>query len=707
MTANAFQALDRSLDNHFLLNFYVAVFVLTGYLQSLKPSDKDPLPEIFERYPFLEAYIGRLMAFCPEDLTWDEGVDWLAGQILAWEFRRRSRLPLATLQRAADIGFAERVGLLCAGLVEEDARFGELFEEIQGAQAGPRPTVELVGRIILFVDPERARSPGAACEPLLSHGLLLPENEGQPHARWNLRIPSPLWQLLRPGPNRFAIPWCRHADRRKATRLRDLIFPQGFMTELRRVPAVLKRGAAEVLVLRGTNGSDRRRIAGALARSLRRGCFVLTHDELSAEHARLLGPLCLAAGALPLIEADLGPGEQLSLPPLTGYQGPIIVAIGPEGGLENQAGGRVLSLTLPPLGPEERARVWEEGFAGHPVEGIEQFAQRFLMPGAHIRHAAEMALAYAALDRRGMVGMTDVVRARRSMHRQALDSLATAVEVRPGWNSLVVNSTVQHKLQELERRCVTRETLQERLGPAFGSEADRGVRALFNGPSGTGKTLAAQVLAGVLGMDLYRADLASIINKYIGETEKNLNRVLARAEELDVILLLDEGDALMGKRTEVQSANDRYANLETNYLLQRLERHQGVVFVTTNAGEYIDTAFQRRMDVVVDFQPPDAQQRELIWDLHLPTDHSVPAEEVSALASRCELTGGQIRNAAQLATLWAMNEREGRLCIDQLWHAINEEYRKAGALSPLHRSTGMHRHRHGGMDAFLAALYAE
>src|SRR5205823_12499402 len=121
-----------------------------------------------------------------------------------------------------------------------------------------------------------------------------------------------------------------------------------------------------------------------------------------------------------------------------------------------------------------------------------------------------------------------------------------------------------------------------------------GVRALLSGPSGTGKTLAARLLASALRMDIYRVNLASVVNKYIGETEKNLDRVFAQAEELDVILLLDEGDALLTQRTSVQNSNDRYANLETNYLLQRLESYEGILLVTTNARDRIDGAFQRR-----------------------------------------------------------------------------------------------------------------
>ena len=151
-----------------------------------------------------------------------------------------------------------------------------------------------------------------------------------------------------------------------------------------------------------------------------------------------------------------------------------------------------------------------------------------------------------------------------------------------------------------------------------------GVRALFSGPSGTGKTLAARLLASALQMDLYRLDLSAVVNKYIGETEKNLNQIFARAEELDVILLLDEGDALLTQRTEVSNANDRYANLETNYLLQRLKSFEGILIVTTNAGDRIDSAFQRRMDVVISFPPPDATERWVIWQLHLPVTHTRP-----------------------------------------------------------------------------------
>jgi SpoVK/Ycf46/Vps4 family AAA+-type ATPase len=238
------------------------------------------------------------------------------------------------------------------------------------------------------------------------------------------------------------------------------------------------------------------------------------------------------------------------------------------------------------------------------------------------------------------------------------------------------------ELRDLEARCRAREELRAAAGPAYAPMLNRGVRALFSGPSGTGKTLAARSLAAALAMDLYRVDLAAVVNKYIGETERNLNQVLSRAEELDVVLLLDEGDALMTRRTEVRNANDRYANLETNYLLQRLENYEGIVLVTTNAGQRIDSAFLRRLDVIVDFSPPEADERLLIWQRHLPAGHAVSPAFMDEVAARCALTGGQIRNAALHATLLAI-EQHGALSDGDLEAALQREYRKAGASYPL------------------------
>ena len=320
---------------------------------------------------------------------------------------------------------------------------------------------------------------------------------------------------------------------------------------------------------------------------------------------------------------------------------------------------------------------------GRHAGDAEEVAERFRMTGGNIRRAAKLARAYAALEgREEEPRLTDVQQASRALNRQALDTLATRVEAAGDWSSLAVKQETLRELLNLESRCRHRERLRRSLGEGLGRQLNAGVRALFTGPSGTGKTLAARLLASVLNMDLYRLDLSSVVNKYIGETEKSLNQVFARAEELDVILLLDEGDALLTQRTSVQSSNDRYANLETNYLLQRLESFEGILVVTTNAGERIDGAFQRRMDVVVNFHAPEPAELQRIWQLHLPPEHGVRSSFLGEVSRRCSLSGGQIRNAVLHASLLALTDG-GAVNTAHLEASIQREYRKAGAVCPL------------------------
>ncbi|MDE2597472.1 MAG: ATP-binding protein, partial [Sphingomonadales bacterium] len=209
----------------------------------------------------------------------------------------------------------------------------------------------------------------------------------------------------------------------------------------------------------------------------------------------------------------------------------------------------------------------------------------------------------------------------------------------------------------------------------------RGVRALFAGPSGTGKTLAARHIASRLGKDLYRIDLSATVNKYIGETEKALERALSAAEELDVVLLLDEGDALMARRTDIGSSNDRYANLETNFLLQRIETFDGVILVTTNDVERIDQAFSRRLDAVLNFRAPDEVMRLAILSAQL-GDHAISSRMMQDVACRCQLTGGQLRNLATHVRLLALDA--GAKPDDAMLRAaVEREFRKTGEFCPL------------------------
>jgi SpoVK/Ycf46/Vps4 family AAA+-type ATPase len=206
-----------------------------------------------------------------------------------------------------------------------------------------------------------------------------------------------------------------------------------------------------------------------------------------------------------------------------------------------------------------------------------------------------------------------------------------------------------------------------------------GLICLFHGPPGTGKTMAARVLAAAIGADLLRVDLSQVVNKYIGETEKNLDRVFDEAEATGAVLFFDEADSLFGKRTEVKDAHDRYANLETAFLLQRLEAHHGVCVLASNLRQNLDDAFTRRIHVIAEFPMPGRDERRRIWELQLPAEHLAPDVDLALLADRAALSGGDIRNAAATAALLAA-PAGGTVTMEHLVLGAWRELRKSGRL---------------------------
>jgi SpoVK/Ycf46/Vps4 family AAA+-type ATPase len=222
-------------------------------------------------------------------------------------------------------------------------------------------------------------------------------------------------------------------------------------------------------------------------------------------------------------------------------------------------------------------------------------------------------------------------------------------------------------------RCRSREAIWDGLGPAMRAGTTRGVRALFAGESGAGKTFAASYVAGQLGAPLFRCDLAAVMNKYIGESEKNLDALLDHAEAADVILLFDEADALFGRRSDGGETGERYANMLTNYLLTRLENHQGLVILTTNARGRIDPAFWRRLDLAVDFPAPGYDERLALWRAHLGERAPEPAV-LERLAAYCDLPGGGVRNVVLAAA--ALAPAGAPIGLDLLSPALRREYSK-------------------------------
>lgn len=235
------------------------------------------------------------------------------------------------------------------------------------------------------------------------------------------------------------------------------------------------------------------------------------------------------------------------------------------------------------------------------------------------------------------------------------------------------------ELDLLLARCRLSDRLADR-GPAAGPPV-KGVRALFSGPSGGGKTLACSWLATRLGLPLFKVDLASVVSKYIGETEENLSRLLDCAEAADLVLLFDEADSLFGARTETKDSSDRFANNQTNYLLSRIENFDGIVLLTTNGRQRLDNAFARRLDQVIEVPVPGPKERRAIWRATLPADHGLSAREMNRLAIALDLAGGHIRNIAQTAAILAI-ESGTPVGFAEIRRAAEVEYRKLGKPPP-------------------------
>jgi hypothetical protein len=685
--------------NHFGLHVLAATFRLLAHLRATAtaaapaptPAAATPsepttdarigLDTVLLRHPFLAGYLDEICRFLPERVTWARGAAWWSRHLGMWELGATQHLPLVGLS----LPHAERVALVLTGLVEEDSRFGSVLADLQPPLEPRRPTVETLAALIRAgggppVDAWTLR------QGLLGRGLVEVVQTGGPRSEELLAVPPELWAVLRGGP--ASLEWAEHLRRDDLLDL-DGVLPTPALRDRLGELAGRAPGPTTSVLVRGPRGTGRRRALGALARGWGLGALLVDADVLDAVRWRRLGGVAGALGAVPVVRYDLVPGQRAAVPDPPGLRGPLGLVLGTEGALTGPRAEAAVRLSTSRPGPAERRKHWAASLPHLATADVEDLVGSYLLPPGEIHRVARRAGDLAALARRPPV-VADVREAAAGLGRERLDTLAHRLDP-PGPGALLVaDEATRLQMEGLELRCRHRELADGTLGAAFGRGSGTGVRALLAGPSGTGKTLACRLLAHALGKDLYRLDLSAVVDKYVGETEKNLHRVLSAAEDLDVVLLVDEGDSLLGGRTEVRSANDRFANLETNYLLQRIETYEGIVLVTTNSPDSIDPAFQRRMDVVLTLSDPGPAERWQLWELHLPPGHLVPAAHLDDVAERAELTGGQIRNAALHATLLALDDGSS-VGPGHLDRAVAIEYSKAGAVSPFQPATPRRR----------------
>jgi SpoVK/Ycf46/Vps4 family AAA+-type ATPase len=332
---------------------------------------------------------------------------------------------------------------------------------------------------------------------------------------------------------------------------------------------------------------------------------------------------------------------------------------------------------------ESRQQAWQNTMAS--VEGdfdAARLADTFRFGGPQIRQTTTLASSLAALRNPSnpAPAMEDVLAAGRSLTAPNLARFATAIQPRYDWDDIVLPAEKKQQLQHLAARVRHRRTVHREWGFEEKLSRGKGLNVLFTGASGVGKTMAAEVLAHELSLVLYQIDLSSVVSKYIGDTEKNLSAIFREAEMSQNLLFFDEADSLFGKRTEVKDAHDRYANLEVNYLLQRIEQYEGLVVLSTNLQRNLDEAFLRRMQDVVDFPLPDEKLREEIWRRHLPESAPRASDiDFGFLARQFKLTGGVIKNAVMTAAFLAASQ-SGTIGMPEMIRAVRMELQKQGKL---------------------------
>jgi hypothetical protein len=580
--------------------------------------------------------------------------------------------------------FERDVIVLAAG-VELDAKFSELCGVAQGDPARTEPTFALA--LAALADAHwTAISPA---RPLRRWNLVDVEKSGSLTAQ-PLRIPERVLHFLL-GEN-YLDPQLAAIIERVPPPASDEL-PESHADVARRMAAVWSgaQSLADLPVIRlgGRSARDNRTVAAHAAATLDLPLYVASAESLpllpadAAAFARRWereSGLSIAALLIEAGDDGLDPAREGAVARLVDSIDGMVIVSG--GGRRGPGRKTVVSFDVPRPTFAERRALWDaalgETAAVLGSGGVDNIAAHFSLHARTVRDVADAASAELRSDpdAASAAKVSQVLwHAARAQSHARLEELARHIPARATLDDLVLPPDVAATLREIAAGHRQRMRVYEDWGFAARSSRGLGMSALFAGPSGTGKTTAAEALARELDLDLFAIDLSAVISKYIGETEKNLRRVFDAAEEGGAVLLFDEADALFGKRTEVRDSHDRYANVEVGYLLQRMESYEGIALLTTNARNSLDSAFLRRLRFIVNFPFPDAAQRREIWRRVFPSQTPTEGLDFAKLA-KLNVTGGNIRNIALNAAFLAADESRA-VTMDDVLRATRSEYAKS------------------------------
>lgn len=597
-------------------------------------------------------------------------------------------------------GFETNCLLVCMAS-EIDTRYERLFAYLQDDVTKRRPSVDLLLDMLCPTLEEKLlrRDAFAGNAPLIRNGLLqLFEDAAKPfptllgrYVRLDDRIVSYL--LGSDDLDARLSGAARLAD--EQPNLDSLVLAAAQKDRLARIGTEDTR---LILYLQGPYGSGRRTIAEAVCGRLGRRLIIAEVAHMAASNESEVQSLLrlvvretkLQPATLYLRGMDAVLSEEkvrfleLLLRDLGDVEGPIFLGgeavWEPAGELRDRVFVR-LELSRPTYAG--RLEIWKRRVGAETKADLFGLATKFRFSPGQIEDAARTAQSLAAWrhPQEPQPSSTEFFEASRLQSNRKLASLARKIKPKYTWDQIVLPPDRLLQLREICNSVKFRATVYDQWGFDSRLSLGKGLNVLFGGPPGTGKTMAAEVIAGELSLDLYKIDLSSVVSKYIGETEKNLSRIFAEAETSNAILFFDEADSLFGKRTEVRDSHDRYANIEVGYLLQRMEEYEGVAILATNFRKNVDEAFVRRMHFMIDFPLPNAEERLRIWESIWPSSTPRGADlDLRDISRRFELSGGNVRNVALGAAFLAANNG-GTVNMRHLLHAIRREYQKMGKIT--------------------------
>jgi AAA+ superfamily predicted ATPase len=616
--------------------------------------------------------------------------------------RARDRLKSLTIHATDRLGLLARsaglnpfeVGclLLCLAL-EADLRFERLFAYVQDDVTKRRPRVDLAVRLLSdpLID---ARASFAADAPLRRYHLISLRSESNQTSApllaqaivLDARIAG---HLL--GSNAIDEALLPHAELITPPP-QPLALPQALSDQLTALAALPPTALPDPIIqLTGRVTLEQQQIALALARASGLNLLAVNLPTLVsnmnldtaltlAQREAALQPAALYLPSLNLLKPDQADQCRAAL---SRMRFAPLIFLGADGGPFNWPG---MTIHLPDPDYEQRVRLWayylgEEARVIDPAL-LETLAGKFKLSAQQIAQAVRAARGQARWREPAQpkVSIDDLYAAARSQSTPILNNLAKKITPHYTWEDIVLPDDTRQHLREMCNYVEHRHIVYDKWGFERKLALGKGLMALFAGESGTGKTMAADILAGALGLELYKIDLSAVVSKYIGETEKNLNAIFQEAQTSNAILFFDEADALFGKRSEVKDAHDRYANIETAYLLQKMEEYEGVVILATNLKMNLDEAFMRRMHFVVDFPLPEEDDRRRIWQAMLPAELPLADDvDLDFMARKFKIAGANIRNIALSAAFLAA--ADGQVVkMNHLIQATRREFQKIGRL---------------------------